>query len=336
MAKIIQVLGPSQKDAYNKVAGHVIQSWQWGEFREKTGLEVVRMGIFDAGRLVSVYQMTIHPVPHTPFNIGYIPKSSIPEVELLDELATLAKQRNIIFIKFEPNIEKNQVTSEQMDLLKNQLTKSKKTLFTKHNFLLNLSPAEDKLMAGMHSKTRYNIKIAQKKGVTVEERQDDQAFDIYLKLYFATTKRQKYFGHSPLYHRLMWRTLKPTGIAQILIGSYQNQPLVAWVLFKFGNTLYYPYGGSSEAHKNVMASNLVAWEAIKLGKRLGCDNFDFWGALGPDASTSDPWQGFHRFKAGYGGRLVEYVGTYDLVINKPLYQLTNTADQLRWFFLRLF
>ncbi|MBI4039434.1 peptidoglycan bridge formation glycyltransferase FemA/FemB family protein [Candidatus Daviesbacteria bacterium] len=336
MAKLVQVLGPSQKDAYDKVAGHVIQSWQWGQFREKTGLEVVRLGVFEAGRLVAVYQMTIHPVPHTPFNIGYLPKSSIPEPELLSKLAILAKQKNIIFIKFEPNIEQNQVTLKQMDLLNNQLTKSKKTLFTKHNFLLNLIPAEDELLSQMHGKTRYNIRVAQKHKVIVEERQDDQAFDIYLKLYFATTKRQKYFGHSPLYHRLMWQTLQPEGMARILVGSYQNQPLVAWMLLKFGNTLYYPYGGSSEEHKNVMASNLIAWEAIKLGKRWGCDIFDFWGALGPDAHSADPWQGFHRFKAGYGGRLVEYVGTYDLVINQPWYHLTTAADRLRWFFLRLF
>ncbi|MBI3341536.1 peptidoglycan bridge formation glycyltransferase FemA/FemB family protein, partial [Candidatus Curtissbacteria bacterium] len=111
-------------------------------------------------------------------------------------------------------------------------------------------------------------------------------------------------------------------------------PLVAWMLFNFGDTLYYPYGGSSDLHRDVMASNLIAWEAIKLGQKLKLKAFDMWGALGPNADPKDAWFGFHRFKSGYGPRNVEYIGSFDLVVNKPLYHLLNIADQLRWIFLR--
>ncbi len=77
-----------------------------------------------------------------------------------------------------------------------------------------------------------------------------------------------------------------------------------------------------------MANNLVAWEAIKLGKKLKLKKFDMWGALGPNANPNDPWQGFHRFKKGYGGQLVEYMGTFDLIFNWPIYLIFTFIDKL--------
>ena len=180
----------------------------------------------------------------------------------------------------------------------------------------------------MHPKTRYNIKVAQKHGVKVEERTDDEAFELYLKLYFETTKRQGYHGHNENYHRKVWETLRNADMARFLIATYNEEPLTAWMLLNFQDTLYYPYGGSSKSHPEVMANNLVAWEAIKLGKNLGLKKFDMWGALGPDADPKDPWYGFHKFKQGYGGKLVEYIGTYDLVLNWPIYWMFTAIDKL--------
>ena len=117
-------------------------------------------------------------------------------------------------------------------------------------------------------------------------------------------------------------------MARLMIAYYQNEPLTAWMLLNFKDTLYYPYGGSTKTHPEVMANNLVAWEAIKLGKKLDLKKFDMWGALGPDANPKDPWYGFHKFKLGFGGRLVEYIGTYDLVFNWPLYWAFTTIDKL--------
>lgn len=84
-----------------------------------------------------------------------------------------------------------------------------------------------------------------------------------------------------------------------------------------------------------MAPTLLMWESIKFGKSMGLKNFDMWGSLGPDAKEGDQGFGFHRFKQGFGGQLVQYAGTYDLVINQPLYSIYNLADKYRWKFLRL-
>ncbi|MBI2405891.1 peptidoglycan bridge formation glycyltransferase FemA/FemB family protein [Candidatus Microgenomates bacterium] len=319
---------------------HPLQSREWGEFREKTGIKVVSGKDLPAQ---AGFQLTIHKIPHTPWSIGYLPKGPLPTKGMIVELNKIGKENNCIYIQLEPNVEASEKFKVQSSKL--GLHPSMRPLFTKYNFVIDLTKSEEELLAAMHPKTRYNIRVAQKHGVTVEERTDDEAFKIYLKLYFETTKRQKYFGHTPEYHRLLWQTLNENlklkienserVIPHLLIAYYKGAPLTTWLLLQFKDTLYYPYGGSSEQHKNVMASNLVMWEAMKLGKKLRCKQFDLWGALGPNPDQNDPWYGFHRFKQGYGGRLVEYVGSYDLVLNPIFYWIFHLVDKVRWIFLRL-
>ena len=197
----------------------------------------------------------------------------------------------------------------------------------------------------MHSKTRYNIRVAQKRGVEIMEDNSDKAFKNYLKLMEETTKRQKYYAHDEGYHRLMWETLGMRQVtrntkqdntlrAHLLVARYKNVPLVTWIVFRFNGVLYYPYGASSSEYREVMASNLMMWEAIKFGKKMGCHTFDMWGSLGSNPDPKDPWYGFHRFKEGYGGELIEFVGSYDLVLNPFMYRLYNLAHRARWLYLR--
>lgn len=323
----------SARAQYNRLVTHPMQSWEWGEFRESIGTDVGRWGLYENDELVTVFELTFHPIPFTSYTIGYLPKGPFPDENLAQALAQIAKEKNCAFIKIEPNIE---VTRHKEQVI-SSFKESPKALFTKHNFVLDITPPEEALLKKMRPKTRYNIRVAEKNGVEVQERTDDEALETYLKLYFETTKRQGYHGHTPEYHRAVWKTLRQSNMARLLIATYQKEPLTAWMLINFRDSLYYPYGGSSETHRNVMASNLVAWEAIKLGKKLGLKNLDMWGALGEDADPKDPWYGFHKFKAGYGGKLVEYIGTYDLVINPIIYHAVNLLESfqaLKFFLLK--
>lgn len=323
MSMDLRPISKEQKSEYNKLVTHVIQSWEWGEFRKSLGIPVLRYGIYQDGKLLKAFQLTLHKIPFINQYVGYLPKGPNPDKELVEALNKIGKENNCAFIKIEPNIESSDVSRQTSDFYP-----SPKPLFTKYNFILDLTKSEEELLKNMYPKTRYNIRIAQKHGVKIENRTNDQAFEIYQKLYFETTLRQGYHGHNKDYHQKAWTTLKNAGMARILIASFEDQPLTAWMLLNFQGTLYYPYGGSSKTHPEVMANNLVAWEAIKLGKKLGCKQFDMWGALGPDADNKDPWFGFHKFKQGYGGRLVEYTGTYDLVFNWPVYLLFTFVDKL--------
>lgn len=319
----LKAIPDSARADYNRLVTHPMQSWEWGEFRKSIGTDVERYGIYDNEKLITAFQLTFHPIPFTAYTIGYLPKGSFPDADLAQALAQIAREKRCAFIKLEPNVIQN-----VSDRAATAFIASPKSLFTEHNFILDLTQPEDELLKNMHPKTRYNIRVAEKNGVKIEERTDGAALEIYLKLYFETTKRQSYHGHTPEYHRAVWKTLREADMARFLIATYQDEPLTAWMLVNFHDSLYYPYGGSSEKHRNVMASNLVAWEAIKLGKKMGLKNLDMWGALGSGADPNDPWYGFHKFKQGYGGELVKYIGTYDLVFNWPIYILFTIIDKL--------
>ena len=252
-----------ERELYNKAVSHVIQSWEWGEFRKSIGTQLLRIGAFEGKKPVWTLTLTLHKVPFLNTNIGYLPKGPMPTKNMIENLLLIAREKNVAFIKLEPDVEsRNQRPGTRDQLEHLGLVKAKKTLFTKYNFVLDLTKSEVELLASFHQKTRYNIKVAQKKGVRVYESIRDEDFEVYLKLYFETTKRQGYFGHTESYHRKVWETLKKAGMARVMIAKYKNKPLVAWMLLTFANTLYYPYGGSSTEHRDVMASNLIAWEAI--------------------------------------------------------------------------
>lgn len=330
----------SEKKLFNSLVTHPLQSWEWGEFRKKTGIKVIRRIFFKGKNAARAFQLTIHNVPRTNYTIGYIPKGLMSNKEVVDELGEIGRKERCIFIKLEPNVEKapNILSSSERKLglipQHPNINRSSHPLFANFTFQLDLTKSDEELLKAMHQKTRYNIRVAQKHRVTVEEDNSDKAFEEYINLMHETTKRQKYYAHNEEYHRLMWRTLKGS-MTHLLVAKYKDRPLVAWIVFVFNNVIYYPYGASSNEHREVMASNLIMWEAIRFGKKMGCKTFDMWGSLGPTPDSKDPWYGFHRFKEGYGGRLVEFVGSYDLVLNPFLYQLYNLANRARWLYLRV-
>jgi lipid II:glycine glycyltransferase (peptidoglycan interpeptide bridge formation enzyme) len=321
-----------QKSQYNRLVTHVIQSWEWGEFRKSLGLPLLRYGIYKDNKLVKAFQLTLHKIPFTKQYIGYLPKGPLPDKELRVALEKIGKEFNCVSIKVEPNVLVDEIPLYSIDPT---FSPSPKPLFTKYNFLLDLTPSEEILLSKMSQKTRYNIRLAKRKGVEVQERTDDEAFEIFLKMHFETTERQGFHSHNEEYHRRLWQILRDSDMARIAIAFYQppetsNQlPLSAWMLFNFKDKLYYPYGASSIEYKEVMANNLVAWQAIQIGKKLKCQQFDMWGAAhSPEPDKSDSYYGFHNFKKGYGGQLVEYLGTYDLIFNDPLYWAFNLIDKM--------
>jgi lipid II:glycine glycyltransferase (peptidoglycan interpeptide bridge formation enzyme) len=330
----------SQKDDFNRIVSHPLQSYEWGEFRKKTGVKVIRRGLISEGRLIQGFTLTLHKVPKTKFYIGYLPKGDQPTEELINELRNIGKQENCIYIMLEPNV----VADGKNGFSKYKLRNAAHPLFTKYTFVLDITKSEEELIKNMHPKTRYNIRVAEKHKVKVYEDSSKESFDQYLKLMNETTNRQQFYAHTPFYHKSLWEIVPKefelnTLSYHIFKATYEtpeglDKILTSWVLFAFKDYLYYPYGASSREHRETMSNNLVAWEAIKFGKKIGLKYFDMWGALGPDPDKNDPWYGFHRFKEGYGAELVEFVGSFDLVINPAAYEVYKIADKLRWGFLK--
>ena len=325
------------KEAFNKVANHPLQSWEWGEFRKVWGNEVVR---------TPFGQIIFSKIPHTKFTIGTFIKGPKPDNKQLDELKKIGKEKNAIFIKLEPNFVTNIHENPQVPKHKSQ-TNSKpqitkllkengcvpgKTLFTPTTFWIDLTPSEDELLKSFSSKTRYNIRVAKRNGVEVVEDNSDKAFEKYIELTRETVERQGFYAHTEKYHRLMWKylhtdmvTSKKFPIAHLLSAVYHNEIITTWIVFVWHDFLNYPYGASTEKYKNVMANNLMMWEAIRYGKALGLSTFDLWGR--------EEGKGFTRFKEGYNPKVVEFLGTWDLVTSN-LYPLYRKVENLRWLLLK--
>ena len=321
----------TDKEFFNKLVFHPLQSWEWGEFRKKLGQKVLRFGVYQKNKPICAFQVFFHKIPKLPFTVGYLPKGPLPEKEMIEALKKLGKENRAIFIKLEPAITHH----EHDSFTPPEGLIPGKAIFTKYTSIIDLSRSEEEIFASFKPKTRYNIRLAQKHGVKVKEDNSQKAFNQYLKLLFETTKRQGFYAHDEKFHRIQWQILQPAGISHLLTATYKKKILAAFLLFVFKNTLYYPYGASSREHKEVMAPTLLIWEAIKFGKKMGCQKFDLWGDLEPNPPPNHPYYGFHRFKEGFSPKLLEFVGSYDLVINPFWYKIYNIADFLRWKILRL-
>jgi len=301
------------------MTGHPLQSPAWGDFRKAMGIDVVRL---------NNWLITFHKIPLIQWTIGYFPKGPKPSQKMIELLLDLGRKKRAIFIQLEPNA----VVHFKFQISNFKLKPSHHPLFTKYTFVLDLTKSEEELLKTMHPKTRYNIKVAQKHGVIVKE--DNTAFEAYLTLTQETTARQGFYAHNETYHRTMWKIMHEAGIAHLFTASYQETILSAWIVFVYNDTVYYPYGSSSRQHREVMAPTLLLWEIVRWAKKKGLKVFDLWGALGPNPDPRDPWFGFHRFKQGFNPKLIEFVGSYDLVIHPWLYRLYTIVDTVRLWMLK--
>lgn len=328
---ITKLLSDQDQKKYDSVIVHPVQTWSWGEFQKSQGHKIYRFGVFDnKDKIISAFTVSFHQIPKTKYSIGTVLRGPRVDDEMLKTIKEIAQKQNAIFVKFEPDTSK---IDNGMNFP--SLVISPKVAFYPHTLKVDLFKSEEELLANMHQKTRYNIKIANRYGVEVKEATNDKGFELYLRLLLDTTKRQGFYLHTKKYHQDLWQILKKTDIPHVMLASYQGKVLSAFMLFKLKNQLFYPYGASLDIHREVMAPTLLMWESIKLGKKLKCKTFDMWGCLSPDAKEGENGYGFHRFKQGFNGQPYEYVGTYDYIINPTLYKIYNLVDKYRWRLLRL-
>lgn len=322
---MIKPVADNEKNEFNKVALHPLQSWEWGEFRSLWGNKIVRLGVYEGRDINQGIQIIFSKIPFTKFTIGTVIKGPTPTFEILEAIKKAGKEEHSIFIKLEPFDPNPKNRTEVLKLLKENCVPGK-TLFTPTSFWIDLTKGEEELLKSFSSKTRYNIRLAEKHGVKVEENNSEKAFERYLELTKETSQRQGFYAHTRKYHELMWKTLRKAGAVHLLTATYQNEIITTWILFSWHDFLYYPYGASTEKYKNVMANNLMMWEAIKFGKSLGLKTFDLWGR--------EEGKGFTKFKEGYNPQVVEFLGSWDL-ITSFLYYPYRVLENIRWLILRL-
>jgi peptidoglycan pentaglycine glycine transferase (the first glycine) len=313
--------------------GHVLQSSQWGQLKERFGWQVARLAIEDQGQWRAGTQVLFRPLG--PQSIAYVPKGPITDwadteatQALLEALHQLCRQRRAILLKIEPDLAGDSTLPQRLSEL--GFRPSPQTIQPQCTILLDLSPEANDILACMKSKTRYNIRLAARKGVVVREGTADDLRDFY-RLMQITGQRDGFGIHSEAYYQVAHQLFASLGLAKLFLASFEDEVLAGIMAFAFGQGAWYMYGASSDEHRNLMPNYLLQWEAIKWARELGCLTYDLWGIPDEEEEVlekeflkrSDGLWGVYRFKRGFGGQVVRYLGAYDYVYSSSLYWLYN-------------
>jgi peptidoglycan pentaglycine glycine transferase (the first glycine) len=267
---------------------------------------------------------------------------------VIQDLKKFAQKHGAIFIKIDPDVElgtgipgstgfsETSLGLSVMDELKAEGWQfSQEQVQFRNTVMISLEPGEEQLLANMKQKTRYNINLALRKGVTI--RMATLAdIDLLFRMYAETSVRDGFVIRNDAYYHEVWssfmaghsRVAPEQPLAQALVAEVDGEPVAGVFLFIFAKKAWYLYGMSREAHRDKMPNYLLQWEAIKRAKAAGCTTYDLWGA--PDEFVeTDPLWGVYRFKEGLGGTVHRYLGAWDLPTNHMLYQLyTKTLPGL--------
>jgi peptidoglycan pentaglycine glycine transferase (the first glycine) len=337
----------------SQLDGHLLQSWQWGEFKECHGWNAERLLWRDRqGQSLAAAQILERRLG-AHFVVLYCPRG--PAVHWADEdvvsqvisdLMQISRARGAIFLKIDPAVEidssQNRAESTPSDSIGTSVSRnlegngwraSSEQIQFRNTMLLDLHLREEQILAGMKPKTRYNIRLASRHGVHVRLGTGED-LELLYKMYAETSLRDGFAIREPAYYFDVWGTLFQKGMAQVFVAEVEGMPTAGLILFRFGKTAYYMYGMSKASHREKMPNYLLQWEAIRWAKNAHCNAYDFWGA--PDRQDpQDPMWGVYRFKAGFGARLVQTIGAWDYPARPVLYWLYHAVLPRVLSFMRL-
>lgn len=303
----------------------VQQSLAWGRFQEELGNEVFRIGVREAGELVAYVQGFVRKLPRD------FTKIEVPRMQgagdrgqgtealdlILGEIKNIAEKHKTIFVRFEFQKDVELQTSNY------KLLTVKEENFPLATLVVDMSKPEEEILAQMKPKGRYNIRVAEKHGVTVEESRSVEEFYDLLK---KTTARDGFAGHSQDYYEKMLNALGDD--AKLLLAKKDGRAIAGVLLTFAGDTCTYYYGASDHEFRNLMAPYLLQWRGMQLAKERGCKYYDFLG-IAPPESQGHHLAGVSVFKRKFGGEVVVYPAPRELIIKPVMYKLFKLVKKLR-------
>jgi lipid II:glycine glycyltransferase (peptidoglycan interpeptide bridge formation enzyme) len=314
-----------------------LQSAEWGQLKSAFGWNVVRIVIDNAGIQLLFRKLSFG------FTIAYAPKPFLGDQSfgiserLWVEIDAVCKKNKAIFLKIEPDAwdtDPISLNSERWSLVK-----SPHNIQPPRTIVVSLEGSSDDILARMRQKCRYNVRLAEKKGVTVRAWDDLEAFYGLMQI---TGGRDGFGVHSLAYYRRVYELFHPVGLAEILVAEFEGKPLAALMVFASrpllsqdlaanaaGGRSWYLYGASNDHERNRMPTYLLQWAAMQWAKARGCDEYDLWGIPDEDEETleaqfenrQDGLWGVYRFKRGFGGQVKRAVQALDKIYIPLLYRL---------------
>ncbi len=302
---------------------HVLQSWEWGQVKSRHAWKPTRLLWQQNGQPVAAAQVLRRPLLGTLWGMMYVPKGPLLDhanstvlSQVLADLENFARQQRAILIKIDPDTDRSAV---QDALLERGWQYSDEQIQFRNTALLDLTRSEEELLQAMKSKTRYNIRLAERKEVTVRIG-SIQDIPLFYAMYAETGQRDGFLIRPLAYYHDAWQTFLEAGMGQMFLAEAQGETIGGVILFRFGQTAWYMYGASTERQRERMPNYALQWQAIRWAKSAGCTTYDLWGA--PTVlDESDPLWGVWRFKEGLGAVWTPHIGAYDYATSPGLYRL---------------
>ncbi|OGH58587.1 MAG: hypothetical protein A2725_02695 [Candidatus Magasanikbacteria bacterium RIFCSPHIGHO2_01_FULL_33_34] len=318
----------------NSFSREFLQSWQWGEFQKSVGLSPLRFQI-KVGQNIFWQAQGFEYKIFGVIKFIYFPKISFVELSKEQKVSffNFLSAQGYMFVRVEPidnNIEVGGY--DRVDVANRQ---------PKNTFVLDITKTEEQLMNSMHAKTRYNIGLAERKGVTVRTQKN---IDVFWNLNEETSARDKFKSHNKEYYRKMLEL----DICHQLTAYVDNIPVASNICINFNKVFTYLHGASSNQFRNLMAPYLLQWESIKFAKGLGAEEYDFGGTAPvylethiKDVEVKAPtcynnfcwdvthkWTGITRFKVGFYGIPKNYPPAIEVIFKKNIYKLFNKIKSI--------
>ncbi|TSC56065.1 MAG: methicillin resistance protein [Parcubacteria group bacterium Gr01-1014_18] len=326
----------------NALDGGLLQGWLWGDFKGRFGAKVLRVGVSDeSGRIVMAATLlkqkfarfwSILYSPRGPvFALDYLNDDAGKKTILdffLSEIATWSREEKILFTRLEPSWTSIYFPRDYLAAF--GFLRSPRAIQPTHSLVLDIRQPLDSLLYGAKQKTRYNINLANKKGIIVRHTSSVLDLEVFLRLMKKTSARHNFKNHDEPYFREMFGIFAPWGKIYFVIASHQGVDIAANCMLVFGNTAYYLYGASDYEYRQLMAPYLVHWTCMTLAKEWGLYYYDWWGISGNEPSgdgagdlREKDWEGFSRLKRSFApiAPITEYVGCWELPYRPTWYKI---------------
>ena len=310
----------------NKKNIHILQMPAWGSLKKEFGWVPKYFIKNDTGAQILFKKLPLN------FTIAYIPKGPIGDADRVywDELILFCKKYNAIFIRVEPD--DWEISNRWKNLV--DLSVPGKSIQPANTITIDISGDAENLLKNMRQKTRYNVRLAQKKDISIEVSDDIKKFyDIMVE----TGTRDEFGIHSLAYYQTVYDLFKKNDNVVLLIANHSGIALAGLMMFVNGDRAWYFYGASNNKERNRMPTYLLQYEAMLIAKERGCKTYDLWGI--PDEpedvlekefqNRSDGLWGVYRFKRGFGGEHKRSFETRDIILNSFLYKLFRMYEKRR-------
>ena len=338
-----RIINDNEKDRFDDFIaafewGDLMQSVEWGVLKSKGGWKPVSVIAEENGEIKAAATLLARPIPKTKRCIMYAPRGPVMDTKnrdlvlgFTDFIRKVAKDRGAILVKIDPPVPVEDVESDK-NIRDAGFTHLSAQGFggTQPKCVMQLDLKDktpDELLASFKEKWRYNIRLAGRKGVTVNMDCTRDDLPVFYNILKETCARDGFMVRSLTYFEDMWDALAPKGWIKLILTYYEGKAVAGAVAYLFGDKAMYTYGASSNEYRNVMPNHLMQWNMIQWAKENDCKWYDFRG-VSPKSESGEldaHLAGLNRFKEGFRPRFVEYIGEYDLILSPLWYKLWVVA-----------